>query len=397
MHGIRDDQSTGERGFHAERAVLERYSMASAQTDGCLCCPVDYDSRWLEVLPREIIERDYGCGDPSRHVESGETVLDLGSGTGKICYIASQIVGPRGRVIGVDMNDQMLALARKYRLEIGDRIGWHNVEFRKGRIQDLALDLERFEKYLKEHPVTSADAYLEAMREADVQRRASPMIPDNSVDVVLSNCVLNLVQPSDRCQLFQEIGRVLKRGGRAVISDIVCDEPVPEHLQRDPDLWSGCLSGAHQEHEFLKAFERAGFYGIEILDWQPQPWAVVEGIEFRSVTIRAFHGKEGPCLDHKEAVVYRGPWRAVIDDDGHTLHRGQRMAVCRKTYEIYTSGAYGDQVIPVPPREAVPEGQAAPFDCRGNQTRPPRETKGAGCEATILPESPCCSGPGERC
>src|SRR5258706_16460303 len=112
-----------------ESAVKERYSAAAQQKVAALCCPIDYDRQYLKVIPPEILERDYGCGDPSKHVRAGETVLDLGSGAGKICFIAAQVVGPTGRVIGVDMNDDMLALARKHQGSVGDAIGFHNVEF----------------------------------------------------------------------------------------------------------------------------------------------------------------------------------------------------------------------------------------------------------------------------
>ncbi len=123
-----------------ERVVNERYGQAAKNREPELCCPVEYDPKYLSVIPEEIKERDYGCGDPSAFVREGEVVLDLGSGGGKICYIAAQIVGPNGQVIGVDASDEMLALAGKYRRSIGERIGYHNVEFRKGRIQDLRLD-----------------------------------------------------------------------------------------------------------------------------------------------------------------------------------------------------------------------------------------------------------------
>jgi arsenite methyltransferase len=377
-----------------ESAVRERYSAASRAPEPMLCCPIPYETKHLDVLPRELIERDYGCGDPSKYVAEGETVLDLGSGGGKICYIASQIVGPRGRVFGVDMNDDMLALARKYRREIGDRIGWHNVEFFKGRIQDLALDLDRFESHLQQHPVRGADQWLEAQRHADRLRHDQPMIASGSVDVVLSNCVLNLVTPQDRRQLFAEMYRVLKRGGRAVISDIVSDEPVPGHLKNDPQLWSGCISGAFVEHEFLEAFEDAGFYGMEIVTRQVEPWATVEGIEFRSMTVRAYKGKDGPCMDHKQGVIYQGPWKSVTDDDGHVLRRGVRTAVCEKTFNIYTHAPYAEQVIPVPSLETVAPEDAQPYDCRRNAVRDPHETKGAAFAKTQLPVANCC-GPGE--
>ena len=266
-------------------------------------------------------------------------MLDLGSGGGKICYIAAQIVGAEGRVIGVDRNEEMLALARGYQPTIAQELGYANTDFRKGSIQDLALDLEVFEAYLKSHPVQSASDWLRAEAHAEELRVTRPLVASDSIDAVVSNCVLNLVSNADRRQLFAELFRVLKRGGRAVISDIVCDEPVPAYLQNDPRLWSGCISGAFLETEFLDAFAEAGFYGIEILERQEEAWATVEGIEFRSVTVRAYKGKDGPCLDQKQAVVYNGPWKQVVDDDGHVLRRGVRTAVCGKTYRHLQSAA----------------------------------------------------------
>ena len=114
------------------------------------------------------------------------------------------------------------------------------------------------------------------------------MIADDSIDVVISNCVRNLVETRDRYQMFAEIFRVLRRGGRAVISDIVSDGTVPQHLQDDATLWSGCISGAFEEHAFAAAFTDAGFVSVEILVRQNDPWQTVEGIEFRSMTIRAW-------------------------------------------------------------------------------------------------------------
>ncbi len=375
-----------------ESAVKERYSAASQAAEPALCCPVDYDRKYLEVLPQELIERDYGCGDPSQHLSEGETVLDLGSGGGKICYIASQVVGATGKVFGVDMNDEMLALARQYQPEIAARIGWDNVQFGKGRIQDLALNLDTFEAYLGSHPVQSTDDWLNAQRKADELRQQQPMIAPDTIDVVVSNCVLNLVTPEDRQQLFRELFRVLRRGGRAVISDIVSDEEVPEHLKQDPQLWSGCISGAFTEVGLLAEFEKAGFYGIEILTRQQEPWATVEGIEFRSVTVRAYKGKEGPCLDYNQAVIYQGPWKSVTDDDGHTLRRGVRTAVCDKTYRIYNSAPYAEQVLAVPPAQPVRDEDATQFDCKRNLVRDPKETKGKMFSLTQLPDQDCCDG-----
>ena len=375
-----------------ENAVRKRYSAAAQTREAELCCPVDYDAQYLAIIPQEVIDRDYGCGDPSKWVRPGETVLDLGSGGGKICFIATQVVGSEGKVIGVDMNDTMLELARQSQVEVADKLGYDNVHFHKGKIQDMAIDRDRVDAYLADHPIKN---------EADLQkfesmlhslRKESPMIADNSIDVVVSNCVLNLVDPSEKEQLFREIFRVLKKGGRAVISDIVSDESVPQHLQDDPELWSGCISGAFQETEFLKAFERAGFYGCEMPVLQEQPWQTVEGIEFRSATVIAYKGKEGPCDDYNEAVIYRGPFSQVVDDGGHVFRRGERTAVCRNTFSLMTQAPYTDDFIPVPPHQAVKDADAKPMNCDG-QERSPKVTKGKNYNLTILGDD-CCDTEG---
>lgn len=380
--------------MNVESAVRERYSQAAQNKEAQLCCPVSYNAEYLKVLPQEILDRDYGCGDPSRHVREGDVVLDLGSGGGKICYIAAQIVGTSGRVIGVDCNDEMLSLARNYQTEMAEKIGTANVAFRKGKIQDLALDLDQLEDHLREQPVHTSADWLRVEEHAQLLRETSPMIAESSVDVIVSNCVLNLVRSEDRRQLFSEMHRVLRRGGRAVISDIVCDEVVPEHLRQDPTLWSGCLSGAFQEEEFLAAFEEAGFYGMELVDRQTEPWAIIEGIEFRSLTVRAWKGKEGPCLERKQAIIYNGPWKAVIDDDGHKLIRGARMAVCDKTFKLYTNAPYAESITPVPPAEDVPLSEAELFDCHGSPKRSPQDTKSQKPGLTLLPEDDCCGPTG---
>jgi SAM-dependent methyltransferase len=373
----------------AENAVRERYAAAAHAAEAALCCPVDYDPKYLKVIPAEVIERDYGCGDPSRWVQPGETVLDLGSGTGKICFIASQVVGPQGRVIGVDMTDDMLAVARRNAPVVAERIGYGNVEFRKGRIQDLALDLERLDAHLRSRPVSGVDGWFAAETAAARLRREHPLVADASIDVVVSNCVLNLVEPQAKAQMFAELYRVLRDGGRAVISDIVSDEEVPEALQRDAALWSGCISGAMTETAFLAAFEQAGFHGIELVKYDTAPWRTVEGIEFRSVTVRAYKGKAGPCLERKQAVIYRGPGREFHDDDGHRFRRGVRTAVCEKTFRLIQAGHYGPAFELVEPRVAVPLAEAAPYACGHQMVRHPRESKGLDYTATTA-AAPCC-------
>lgn len=379
--------------LEVESVVRERYRQGAQEKVAELCCPVDYDPRYLAVIPHEVLERDYGCGDPSRFLREGETVLDLGSGTGKICFIAAQVVGPSGRVIGIDMTAEMLAVARRNAPIVAERLGFDNVEFRRGRIQDLALDLDRLDEALAREPVASAEALFRATSRAEELRRTHPLVADGSVDVVVSNCVLNLVEGQDKPRLFREIHRVLRKGGRAVISDIVSDEPVPEELQRDPELWSGCISGALTETGFLEAFEEAGFYGIRLLERQHAPWQTVSGIEFRSVTVEAFKGKEGSCLERRQAVIYKGPFREVVDDDNHRMRRGERYAVCDKTFRLYQREPYRSFFELVEPLEEVPLEAAQLFDCSRTALRHPRETKGQDYQLTTEAAAPCC-GPG---
>ena len=377
--------------INAESEVRKRYAAGAQATEARLCCPVDYNAQYLEVIPQEVIERDYGCGDPSKYLRAGETVLDLGSGTGKICFIAAQVVGPTGKVIGVDMTDEMLEVARRNAPVVAERIGYANVEFRKGRIQDLALSIDLLDEELKRRPINDAASFLAADELAQELRVKNPLIANDSVDVVVSNCVLNLVEPQAKRQLFDEIFRVLKIGGRAVISDIVSDEAVPEHLQNDPELWSGCISGALTEEGFVAAFTAAGFYGIQLLKRDEQPWQTVEGIEFRSVTVEAFKGKQGPCVERNQAVIYKGPFKEVLDDDNHRMERGKRYAVCDKTYNIYRKAPYAGSFEFVDPRTPVPMEEAKPFDCSRTALRHPKETKGQDYDVTTE-ASQCCDG-----
>ncbi|GAB6067124.1 methyltransferase domain-containing protein [Methylothermus subterraneus] len=364
--------------------VLNRYTEGARSRQADLCCPVDYDPKALELLPEEILAKDYGCGDPSRYVREGDVVLDLGSGSGKLCYLAAQFVGPKGRVIGVDLNDEMLQLARKYQAEMAEKLGGDRVRFVKGLIQDLALDVEATDRWLAEHPVRSHRDLLALKAWQAEQRRQRPLIADNSVDLVISNCVLNLVDDGDKRQLFREIFRVVKPGGRVAISDIVCDEPVPPAIKRDPDLWSGCIAGAMQEHAFLQGFVDAGFVAVKLDKWADKPWRVIDGIEFRAVTVTAVKPQGTQCLDYGHAVIYKGPFEKVYDEEGHVYCRGQRMAVCERTFRFLTEGPLKDDFIGIAPATI---GEGKPWCAPPGTLRSPAQTKGG---------TSCGGGP-ERC
>jgi SAM-dependent methyltransferase len=261
------------------------------------------------------------------------------------------------------------------------------VRFIKGYIQDLALDVEAMESHLAAHPVTSAASLARLKDWQAEQRHERPLIPDNSVDLVISNCVLNLVDDGDKQQLVREIFRVLKPGGRAAISDIVADEPVPARLKKDPELWSGCLSGAFQEQAFTCAFAEAGFAGVRVDQWSEQPWRVIEGIEFRAATLVAAKGRGRECLDRGHAVIYRGPYAEIRDDEGHIFPRGERIAVCERTFRFLSAGPFKHDFIAIEPKVlADPVPWCAPPGTR----RPASETKGGRQIADCGGGACCC-------
>ncbi len=387
MDGLNDTHATNA---DVRSDVQERYADGANAVEAALCCPIDYDPQYLKIIPQDVLDRDYGCGDPSRYVREGDVVLDLGSGGGKICFIASQIVGPKGKVIGVDMTDDMLELARSNAPVIAGRVGYDNVEFRRGHIEDLKTDLDELNKWLAKNPVKDAGG-MEAM-EAEILRLQTelPMIPDNSVDVIVSNCVLNLVSDSKKKQLFNEMFRVLKVGGRVAVSDIISDEDSPESLKQDARLWSGCISGALTEEGFGQALEAAGFHGITIDKFEMDPWQIVEGIEYRSATYLAYKGKQGECLEKNQAVIYLGPWSHIKDDDGHVFSRGVRSAVCEKTFKLLQKEPYKDQFSYIEPSIAVKD--KIEFACDGVRRRDPQETKQGAPKLTTDPSqsSSCC-------
>jgi arsenite methyltransferase len=168
-------------------------------------------------------------------------------------------------------------------------------------------------------------------------------------------------------------------------------------LQADPTLWSGCISGAWREDDFLAEFERAGFHGMYFAKREQEPWQTVEGIEFRSVTVVAYKGKKGPCMERNQALIYRGPFKRVEDDDGHVYHRGQPTAVCDKTFRLLQNDPYDSTFIPLEPYEQIPLEEAQPFDCRLNKSRHPRETKGQDYNVTSEASGDCCGPDGVCC
>jgi arsenite methyltransferase len=174
------------------------------------------------------------------------------------------------------------------------------------------------------------------------QKNEKPLVASASVDLVVSNFVLNLVAQESRKNMIAEIFRVLKPGGRIAISDIVSDSLVPQHLQDDARLWSGCISGAYQEQAFLDAFLEAGFVAVAYDKWDETPWQEVEGIEFRSVTVTAIKPYKKANSDKSHEVLYKGPYAEVRDDSGNIYRRGERYNIDEATYQVLLAGPFAD-------------------------------------------------------
>ncbi|MGE3164962.1 MAG: methyltransferase domain-containing protein [Planctomycetota bacterium] len=336
-----------------------RYGAAAKAPEACLCTPVDYEAS-LDHIPERILAVDFGCGDPTRYAREGETVIDLGSGSGKHVFMMARKVGPKGHVIGIDKTPNMLTLARGAITEVAQKLGSAapRMEFRRGLIENLRWDLDRLESLTATQPL---DGY-EALDRVALELDRHPLVASDSVDLVVSNCVLNLVADHRKKGLFHEIYRVLRQGGRAVISDIVAEVDVPQTMKEDDHLWTGCVSGALRRDRFLDAFIDAGFYGVRELS--SFFWLEEGGIRFHSVTVEAFKGKEGACWETYRQAYYPGPFAAVHDDDGHVYPRGVAIPVCEKTARILGREPYAGQFLISD--ALIDESEQIPFDCNSD-------------------------------
>ncbi len=275
----------GDSGHHS---VREFYAQAAESTNKEIVNPFIPAKSGLEFIPNESRSRSYGCGSPVHDalVKTGETLVDLGSGSGVECFLASAAVGENGRVFGIDMTSEMLDLAERSKLSVVEELGYDNIRFNYGFLEDIPL-------------------------------------PDSDADVVISNCVINL--SPDKRGTLHEVFRVLKPGGRLVVSDIVTDGPVPVTIKNNEQFRGECLGGALQQVHLLGMLRAVGFKGARLL--KRFPYRKVGTTQFYSLTFSCIK----PAVRGKVEVIYRGPLEGVCLSDGVFLAKGQKMGISADT------------------------------------------------------------------
>ncbi len=304
--------------------VREYYGTVLGSSDDLktsACCaaqaPPPHLAAILAQIHPEVLDRFYGCGTPLPPALDGATVLDLGCGTGRDAYVLSRLVGPEGRVIGIDMTPEQLDVARRHRDHHAAAFGYEqpNVEFVDGYIEDLA----------------------------------APGVADASVDVVVSNCVLNL--SPDKPRVLREIFRVLRTGGELYFSDVYADRRVPAELAADPVLLGECLGGALYVEDLRRELAAAGCLDARVCETSPialeDPAVAARAghIAFTSQTIRAFKlDLEDRCEDYGQTAAYRGTISEHPDafelDDHHRFETGRPVPVCRNTALMLSATRY---------------------------------------------------------
>lgn len=277
--------------------VSNRYGRA-VTTGEQMCCPTGYNFEELAAyIPEEVLKISYGCGTPVglATAKTGESVLDIGSGGGIDCFEALRRIGPTGRVIGLDMTDEMLAVARRNAPIVAANLGCpvSAVEFRKGLAEAMPIE-------------------------------------GQSIDLIISNCVINL--SPDKHRVFQEMYRVLRPGGRFTISDIVADQTVPNYLVQDTEKWGDCLSGALSVQDYLDGLRQAGFLGVHQVTFSP--WRVIDGIHFLSLTLTGYKLEDSAPSSPGRFATLRGPFSTIVDEQGHRYQRGTPEAINAATARL---------------------------------------------------------------
>lgn len=296
------------------RDYYGRQLQSSTDLKTSACCDISQVPAWLKPLLAnihpDVLARYYGCGLVCPPLLAGCRVLDLGCGTGRDVYALAQLVGPDGHVVGIDMTEEQLAVAREHQGWHAEQFGYDNVTFLKG--------------------------YIERLDELD--------LADASFDVIVSNCVINL--SPDKPAVLREIRRLLKPGGEFYFSDVYADRRVPESVRNDPVIYGECLGGALYWNDFITLAKQHGFADPRLVE--DRPLAITDpviaehcgNLRFYSATYRLFQldGLETACEDYGQAVIYRGSIpdhrHQFLLDKHHRIETGKVFPVCGNTWAM---------------------------------------------------------------
>ncbi len=310
---------------HAQ--VQEYYGETLKTSDDLLttaCCPSEavpeHHKPILSLLPDEVMSKFYGCGSPIPAALEGQTILDLGCGSGRDAFVAAALAGPTGRVIGIDMTPAQIDVARRHQEAVAEAFGFDapTTDFRLGIIEDLAAS----------------------------------GVEDASVDIVISNCVLNLA--SEKEKVFREITRVLKPGGELYFSDVFVDRRLSPEAQADPILVGECLGGAMYGEDFRRMMRALGWADVRTVSQSPLEVEdaklrdMLGNAVFTSRTVRAFKLPdliEDECEDYGQVATYTGgivgQRHAFTLDDHHVFETGRPMLVCGNTAAMVQNTRFG--------------------------------------------------------
>ncbi|HYV43409.1 MAG TPA: hypothetical protein VFA20_01060 [Myxococcaceae bacterium] len=306
-------------------------------------------------------------------VGPGHAVLVIGGDLLETCRKVAAKLGTHGRIVAVHPDAEEVRKVQRWTAPGEIKIGFHAVD------EDLRVSREAANACVREHAPTDVEG-LRRLNASLAALKEQPLVADGSVDVALVDGLSELPTLEARLRMLKEIHRVLRRGGTLELLDVAADEPIAPSALQGVDKR---VRAVESESQLLASVAAAGLYGVTLVRRDKEPWKTAGRAELRRVSIRAYKGKEGACWDHHQAVIYRGPFSKVEDDDGHVYFRGQAMAVCKKTFDILTRAPYSAYFEGCEPVVAVVADLAQPFPCNvTGLVRDPGQLKGrAAAEA----------------
>lgn len=313
----------------------------------------------------ELAERQHGLAEAAmlKHLLPGDAMVALGVGSRLAGMLREQMASRYRHVMFVD--DDAVRLEQSTAAFRASTIS-HRVE---GPLDDLKTNPAQLSRILARTPASDLASYRVLEAALARQRQDHPLVQDGSIDAVMLDGIAAMMGSAPLGRVVEEAFRVLRRGGQFVMSGLLLDERIG-----DAHLEAG-MGALPLEQEVASMLVAAGYHGVTYR-WRAElPWKIVDGAEARAFVLEAYKGKQGVCIDQGHAVMYRGPWRTVFDDDGHCYVRGERTAVCKKTYDLLERAPYQGQFIGLVPYVIVPEDQAPIFDCRTPAIREPAVTK----------------------